>query len=65
MLYNQEKMYQISKASILVMQYLQAFFIHFYFYFLITSLIQNATRFPKVFIDSDTRLIEQLYKQNT
>ncbi len=46
---------QIGKASILVMQFLPAFFAHFHSYSLITGLIQNPTRFPEALIDVAAR----------
>lgn len=52
------------KTFILVMQSLQTFFIYFYVYLLITDLIQNFTRFPKAFIDINTKITKRLYKQN-
>lgn len=54
----------MGKASIQVMQFSQVFFTYFYLHLLITSLIQNSTRFSKAFINIDARTTEQLYEQN-
>lgn len=61
---HQLKIQQISKASILVMQTLQALYTHFYLYSLITSLNQNFTRFFKAFINVDAKTTKQLYERN-